>query len=141
MDTQLKQIMTEKVETVGPGSTLQETANKMKNRNVGVIPVVDGKKVIGIITDRDITLRAVAPGLDVTKTKVSDLMTREPTFAYEDQTMYEACQLMEKNKVRRLIVLNRDGSLAGVVSLNDVTIKGKEPERSAQVLIRITPAA
>jgi CBS domain-containing protein len=125
---------------VGLDATLQEAAEKMKRRDVGVLPVVDGKKPIGVITDRDITLRAVASGADVTKTKVREVMTREAHFAYEDQTINEACQLMEKNRIRRLIVLNREGGLAGILSLNDVTIKGKDTRRSAHVIRRIAAA-
>jgi CBS domain-containing protein len=136
----LKEIMAQNVETVGPDATLQEAAQKMKRRDVGVLPVVEGKKPIGVITDRDITLRAVASGADVTKTKVCEVMTREPHFAYEDQTINEACQLMEKNRIRRIIVLNREGGLAGILSLNDVTIKGKETRRFAQVIRRIAAA-
>ena len=137
----LKEIMGQNVETVGPDATLQETAEKMKRRNIGVLPVVEGKTPIGVITDRDITLRAVASGADVTKTQVREVMTREPSFAYEDQTINEACELMEKNKIRRLIVLNREGGLVGVLSLNDVTVKGNETRRSAQVLRKIAAAA
>ena len=137
----LKEIMTQNVETVSPDAALQEAAEKMKHRNIGVLPVVEGKKPIGVITDRDITLRAVASGVDVTKTKVREFMTREPYFAYEDQTINEACELMEKNKIRRVIVLNREGGLAGVLSLNDVTVKGKETRRSAQVIRKIAAVA
>jgi CBS domain-containing protein len=137
----LKDIMAQSVETVGPDITLKECAEKMRRRNVGVLPVVEGKKPIGIITDRDITLRAVAEGADVNKTKAREVMTREPYFVYEDQTINEACDLMEKNKIRRLIVLHREGALAGVLTLNDVTVKAKETKRSAQVLRNITAAA
>ena len=137
----LKDIMAQNVETVTPDVTLKECAEKMKLRNVGVLPVVEGKKPIGVITDRDITLRAVADGADVNKTKVRDVMTREPYFVYEDQTINEACELMEKNKIRRLIVLTREGALAGVLTLNDVTVKGKETRRSAEVLRKIASAA
>jgi CBS domain-containing protein len=133
--------MAQNVETVGPDITLKECAEKMKRRNVGVLPVVEGKKPIGVITDRDITLRAVADGADVNKTKVREVMTREPYFVYEDQTINEACELMEKNKIRRLIVLNREEALAGVLTLNDVTVRGKETKRSAQVLRKIVAAA
>jgi CBS domain-containing protein len=126
---------------VGPDLTLKECAEKMKRRNVGVLPVVEGKKPVGVITDRDITLRAVAEGADVNKMKAREVMTREPYFVYEDQTINEACELMEKNKIRRLIVLNREGALAGVLTLNDVTVKAKETKRSAQVLRNITAAA
>ena len=137
----LKDIMAQNVETVRPDITLKECAEKMKRRNVGVLPVVEGKKPIGVITDRDITLRAVAEGADVNKTKAREVMTREPYFVYEDQTINEACELMEKNKIRRLIVLNREGALAGVLTLNDVTVKAKETKRSAQVLRNIAAAA
>ena len=68
-------------------------------------------------------------------------MTREPYFVSEDQTINEACELMEKNKIRRLIVLTREGALAGVLTLNDVTVKGKETRRSAEVLRKIASAA
>ena len=137
----LKDIMAQNVETVSPDLALKECAVKMKRRNVGVLPVVEGKKPIGVITDRDITLRAVAEGADVNKMKVREVMTREPYFVYEDQTINEACELMEKNKIRRLIVLNREGALAGVLTLNDVTVKAKETKRSAQVLRNIAAAA
>jgi CBS domain-containing protein len=141
VNTKLKEIMAQNVETVGPDVTLKECAEKMKRRNVGVLPVLEGKKAIGVITDRDITLRAVAEGADVNKMKVRDVMTREPYVIYEDQTISEACESMEKNKIRRLIVLNREGGLAGVLTLNDVTVKGKETRRSAQVLRKIAAAA
>jgi CBS domain-containing protein len=141
VNMKLSEIMARDVETVSPNATLQQTAEKMKTRNVGVLPVIEGANVVGVITDRDVTLRAVASGVDVTNTKVGDFMTRNPACTYEDQTINDACQLMEQKKVRRLIVLNRDGKLAGVVSLNDVALKGKESERSAQALSRITQAA
>lgn len=141
MNVKLKEIMAQNVETIGPDATLQESAEKMKRRNIGVLPVVEGKKAVGIITDRDITLRAVVSGVDVTKTKIREFMTRDPYCAYEDQTISDACELMERNKIRRLIVLDREDRLVGVVSLNDVTVKGKETRRSAQVLRKITSAA
>jgi CBS domain-containing protein len=137
----LKEIMAQNVETVGPETTLQEAAERMKRCNIGVLPVVEGKKPIGVVTDRDITLRGVASGADVTKTKVREVMTRDPQFAYEDQTISEACELMEKNKIRRLVVLNREGGLVGVLSLNDVTLKGNNAKRSTQVLRKIAAAA
>jgi CBS domain-containing protein len=141
VNTKLKEIMAHNVETVGPDVTLKECAESMKRRNVGVLPVLEDKKVTGIVTDRDITLRAVAEGRDVNKTKVREIMTRDPYIVYEDQTINEACQSMEKNKIRRLIVLTREGGLAGMLTLNDVTVKGKETRRSAQVLRKIAAVA
>jgi CBS domain-containing protein len=133
--------MSQNVETASAGITLKECAEKMKRRNVGVLPIVDGKAPIGIITDRDITLRAVAEGADVNKTRVRDVMTHDVFFVYEDQTTKEACELMEKNKIRRLIVVNREGSLAGMLTLNDVTVKAKDTRRSAHVVRTIAAAA
>lgn len=139
--TKLKEIMAQDVETAGPDTTLKECAEKMKRRNVGVLPVVEGTKPIGVVTDRDITLRAVAEGADVNKTKVREVMTREPCCVYDDQTINEACESMEQNKIRRLIVLNREGGLAGILTLNDVTVKAKGTRRSAEVLRKIAAAA
>jgi CBS domain-containing protein len=112
----------------------------MKQRNVGVLPVVEEKKPVGVITDRDITLRAVASGADVTKTRVREVMTHDVHVIQEDQTISEACALMEENKIRRLVVLNQEGELTGVLTLNDVTVKAKETRRSAQVLRKIAAA-
>jgi CBS domain-containing protein len=112
----------------------------MKQRNVGVLPVVDGNKPIGVITDRDITLRAVASGADVSTTRVSEVMTRDVQAVHEDQTISDACALMEENRIRRLVVLNQEGELTGVLTLNDVTVKAKDTRRSAQVLRKIAAA-
>jgi CBS domain-containing protein len=139
--TKLKDIMAQNVETAAPDMTLKECAEKMKRRNVGVLPVIEGKKPIGVITDRDITLRAVAEGANVNETTVRDVMTRELYSVYEDQTIKEACELMEQYKVRRLVVVNREGTVAGILTLNDVTVKAKDTRRSAQVLRRIAAAA
>lgn len=136
----LREIMAHNVETVSPDATLQDCAQRMKQRNVGVLPVVEEKKPVGVITDRDITLRAVASGADVTKTRVREVMTHDVHVIQEDQTISEACALMEENKIRRLVVLNQEGELTGVLTLNDVTVKAKETRRSAQVLRKIAAA-
>lgn len=136
----LREIMAHNVETVSPDATLQECAQRMKQRNVGVLPVVDGNKPIGVITDRDITLRAVASGADVSTTRVSEVMTRDVQAVHEDQTISDACALMEENRIRRLVVLNQEGELTGVLTLNDVTVKAKDTRRSAQVLRKIAAA-
>jgi CBS domain-containing protein len=133
--------MAQNVEVAAPDMTLKECAEKMKRRNVGVLPVIEGKKPIGVITDRDITLRAVAEGANVNETRVRDVMTRDLYSVYEDQTIKEACELMEQHKVRRLVVVDREGTVAGILTLNDVTVKAKDTRRSAQVLRRIAAAA
>jgi CBS domain-containing protein len=88
---------------------------------------------MGIITDRDIALRVASAG-DAAKVKVRDVMTGDPFCAYEGQTIAQACRLMEKNKVRRLLVLNQAGELSGVLSLDDLAVKTNDTGRPAKVL-------
>jgi CBS domain-containing protein len=137
----LKDIMTRNVQTVEPNTTLREAASKMKAHNVGILPVTDITGVIGVITDRDMAMRAVADGLDASQTKARDIMSPEPYYVLEDATLEEACKVMQKHKVRRLMVLNQAKNLMGIVTLTDVAVKGKDPKRSAAVLNEISRAA
>src|SRR3712207_8968 len=101
----LSEIMTRNVEVVRPDATLQEAAQKMKNLDVGPLPVCDGRKVQGMLTDRDITIRATAAGLDPKTTKVRDVMTPDVTYCFEDQDVQDAARIMGEQQIRRLIVL------------------------------------
>jgi len=120
----LGQIMTLEVQTVRPEDTVQRAAELMREGDLGFLPVVEGRAVVGCVTDRDIVLRFVADALDYSGTSVSDVMTREFFSAYEDQDVEGAARLMEDKRIRRLIVLGRDDRLVGVVSLGDVTRRG-----------------
>jgi CBS domain-containing protein len=119
----LKEIMTEEVEVVKPDATLYEAANKMRNLDVGALPVCDGDRLVGMLTDRDMTVRAVADGLDPKKALVRDSMTPEMAWCFEDQTATEAEHLMAEKQIRRLPVLNRDKRLVGIISLGDLATK------------------
>jgi len=118
----LKDIMTRKVEVVSPDSTLQDAAAKMKGIDVGPMPVCDGDRLVGMLTDRDITVRAVAAGRDPRTTKVRDVMTPEVVWCFEDQDIREAAKVMQEKQIRRLVVLNRDKRLTGIVSLADLAV-------------------
>lgn len=120
----VKEIMTKGVETVRPDSLLEEAANKMKELNVGVLPVYDGKLMIGMLTDRDIVIRSVARGDDPKNTKVSDVMSREVMFCYEDQELSSVAEEMKRKKVRRIPVITRENKLAGMISLGDIAERG-----------------
>ena len=113
-------IMTTKIESVGPELTLQEVARKMRDLNIGSLPVMKMGKLVGIITDRDICCRAVGSGLDSKTTKVQDIMSRDISCCYDDQDLDEAAQLMEAKHIRRLAVLKRDNSIAGFLSVDDL---------------------
>src|SRR5438876_11903193 len=104
----VSEVMTRQVECTRPDASLQEAAAKMKSLDVGPLPVCDNDRLAGMITDRDITVRAVAEGEDPKKIKVRDIMTPEVHYCFEDDLVGEAARLMEEKQVRRLLVLNRD---------------------------------
>ena len=132
----LNEIMTPDVQVVSPDTSIAEAAGKMRSLDVGVLPVTEGKRLIGIITDRDITIRAVAEGRDPKGTKVRDCMTSGAVSCFEDQDSEEAVILMEQQQIRRVPVLSRDRQLVGVVALADIAIRlGKEMAGSATVAI------
>jgi CBS domain-containing protein len=120
---QVKDLMTANVECISPQTTLREAAEKMKNLDVGALPICgDDNRLAGMITDRDITIRGVAEGLDPSVAEACDLMTPKIVYCYEDQDASEAAHLMEQNQIRRLIVLNRNKRLAGILSLGDLAV-------------------
>jgi CBS domain-containing protein len=118
--------MTRRVEVIRPDSTLQEAAEKMKDLDVGPLPVCEGDRLVGMITDRDITVRGVAEGQDPWTDHVRDVMTKEVIFCFEDQDVAEAARLMKDKQVRRLVVLDRDRRLVGIVSLGDLAVDADE---------------
>lgn len=133
-------VMTRNVEAVSPAETLEQAAKKMRMRNVGILPVVDEQKVIGLLTDRDIVLRAVSEGMRPYMTRVRDVMTRKVISCYEDQSITAVSWLMEKNFVHRLVVLDRQGNLVGLVSLSDIAAKIKNEALSGHVLSKVVAA-
>ena len=119
----VKEVMTRGVECVGPDATLQEAARKMKDMDVGPLPVCDNDRLVGMVTDRDITVRATAEGEAPTDVRVRDVMTPEVIYCFEDALVGDAALLMQQKQVRRLVVLNRDKRLVGIVSLGDLAVE------------------
>jgi CBS domain-containing protein len=113
----LKDAMSSDVEVVGADATLQEAAQSMRARNVGSVLVRDGDQFVGILTDRDLTVRAVAEGRDPRVTQVRAVMTPEIIWCFEDDDITAAVRCMQEKQVRHLAVLNRDQQLVGIVSL------------------------
>ena len=136
----VRKVMTYGVETISPAATLEEAAKKMKEYNVGILPVVENEGVVGVVTDRDIVLRAVSERLRPEMTRVRDVMTPEAIFCYEDQSITEASLVMEKHLVHRLIVLDRNEKLVGIVSLSDLAAKANSEKRSGHVLGQVSAA-
>lgn len=118
----ITEIMAEDLEIVDADATAEEAAQVMADADVGCVPVVDAGKVVGVVTDRDLVLRVVAECLVPGETPVTEVMTREVIHCFEDDDVETAASLMEENQVRRVFVYDREGRLAGVVSLGDLAL-------------------
>jgi len=139
---QVKEIMTRGADCTRPTASLQEAARKMRELDVGPLPVCgDNDRLVGMLTDRDITIRAVAEGQDPKTARVQDIMTPNIVYVFEDQDVTEAAQLMKEKQVRRLVVLNRDKRLAGIVSLGDLAAKTGDEGMSGEALGRVSEPA
>ena len=119
----ISEVMTRDVTVVSPDDTIQRAAQLMKDLNVGALPVCDGRKLQGMITDRDITIRATADGQDPGQVTVREVMTDEVLWCYEDQTVGEVLQHMGDSQIRRIPVISRDKDLVGMVSLGDIATR------------------
>jgi CBS domain-containing protein len=138
----VSEIMTSTFEMIDAGESLREAARKMKSLNVGFLPVQEGTMLIGLITDRDIVLRGLAEGRDADSTPVKDIISSEVIYCFDDDRVEDAIQLMEENKVRRLIVVDHDRVPVGIVSLGDIAVKTGLEQLSGEALERISePAA
>lgn len=122
----VREVMTRNVEVVHPDDTLQEAAEKMKELDIGPLPVCDDGKLVGILTDRDIAVRAVAEGQDPWTDKVRDVMTPEVVSCCADQDVADAVRLMKEKQIRRLVVLDNEKRLVGILSLGDVALHTSE---------------
>jgi CBS domain-containing protein len=136
----IKDIMTRDVEVIHPDSGIQEAASKMKTLNVGSLPVCDNRRLLGVLTDRDIAIRAVASGRDPS-TKVSETMTPELIYCFEDENVKEAAKLMERHQIRRLPILDREKHLVGIVSLGDLAVETGNDQLSGHVLEGVSEPA
>lgn len=137
----INEIMTHRVEYVGPNDTLQMAARKMRDHDVGPMPVCENQSVIGMVTDRDITVRAVAEGRDPKTTRVRDVMSGELICCFEDQEAEVAGRLMQSQQIRRVLVLNRDKRLVGIVSLADLVVEALNPRDAGEVLQQVSQTA
>ncbi len=106
----------------------------MQDLNVGILPVLDGDTLLGVLTDRDITLRATTAGQDPRWTTVQQAMTPNLVYCFEDQDVQEAARLMQQKQIRRLLVLDREKQLVGIVSLGDLAVEIANDGLVGQVL-------
>jgi CBS domain-containing protein len=135
---QVYEAMTPDVVSVGPATTLAEAARMMRTLHVGPLPVCDDGRIIGVLTDRDITVRATAEGLDPITTPVGDVMTPEVLSCQETDDVADAALKMQMLQVRRLIVLDEQGRLAGIVSIGDIALQGQDESLTGRTLERVS---
>ena len=137
--TRIADVMTRGVRTISPTDTVRYAAQAMDELDVGSLPVCDGKRLAGMVTDRDITLRCeatepwhdysvrcVAPGLPPDQTQVGQILSGDVRWCRDDTTVDEAVEMMQAARVRRLPVIDSDRNLVGIVSLGDIAVKGSE---------------
>ena len=125
----ISELMSPDIKSIGPESPISEAARLMRDGDFGAVPVADHDRLIGMVTDRDITVRAVAESRDVSRTKVRDVMTSDLFYCFDDQEVEDIAQNMGQMQVRRLPVVDRGKRLVGIVSLGDLATSG--PKQAA----------
>jgi len=133
----LGDMMSTDLVTCSPNESLAQVARKLQEEDIGSCPVVDGDKLVGIVTDRDIAIRAVAKGLDSNDTKVSDIMSTDLVLGNQTMTLEDAARMMADNQVRRLPIVEEE-RLVGIVALADLAIDLEEDELLAETIERIS---
>ena len=132
-------VMTANPECVSERDSLIDAARIMKNADTGVVPVVEGRKIIGLIPDRDIVVRAIADGKDVGKVRVNEVMTREVRSVQEDTSVDEVLRLMSTAEIRRVPVVNQSDELVGIVSIGDLARTNRD-NKIGQAVEKISEA-
>ena len=136
---QIVDVMTPNPRTVQPGDTLQSAAQVMDELNVGVLPVTDGGRLIGMLTDRDIVIRSTSAGQDPRTATVADAMTGEVRTLPADASVLDAIRMMKEQQLRRVPVVDTGGTLIGILSLGDLADAGT-PEAGDALEAISTPA-
>lgn len=132
---QVKEVMTTRPEYLDQNATIREVAERMRQNDTGFEPLVDGDKIVGTVTDRDITIRAVAEGRGPDE-KATTIATEQVLYTFEEADVKEALKNMQEQKVQRLIVLNNPDKkdLVGVVTVGDIADKCQDDEMAQQIV-------
>jgi CBS domain-containing protein len=128
--TRVKDLMVSDVVAVDPSATLAQAARLMRDHNVGILPVVVNNKLAGVITDRDLVVRALAEGADPTMTEVGEFASTEPICARPDTQLEEAMEVMAECQVGRLPVVDYNDQLVGMVTLGSLALRSREEKET-----------
>jgi len=134
---QVKECMTAHVELGSPDMTVCDAAKKMREGDFGILPIQENDRLVGMLTDRDIVVRAIAEGKDPESTSVRDIMSPSVLYCFEDQTLEEVADNLGRNQVQRLPVLNRQKRLVGILSLGDLAQSIEHPDNIEESLSQI----
>jgi CBS domain-containing protein len=135
-----REIMTSEVVTASPDMSIREAASIMRDSDVGALPVVEGGRLAGIVTDRDIVIRAVADSKSG-DTPIGEVASRELHTVGPDDFVFEAVRIMGEKQVRRIPVVEADGSLAGIIAMADVALQMEDEREIAETLEEISSGA
>jgi CBS-domain-containing membrane protein len=122
----VRELMTQRVEWTAPDTTLATAASRMRDLNIGCLPVGEGDNFIGILTEKDFTARATAAGLDPTTTTVRQIMTSGVTYCNENESIEDALNTMRQKHIHHLPVRNRSNRIVGIVTLSDLALKAPQ---------------
>jgi CBS domain-containing protein len=131
---QAKEIMHRGIDFIAPDCSVRDAARMMKRLNIGALPVCEGPFLVGMLTDRDIVVRALAEGRDPAGTAAAEIMTKDPIRCYQDAELSAVARLMEDRKIRRIPVVNRRERLVGMLSIDDFTRRGPAADLLAEIL-------
>lgn len=134
----VKDVMHERAEYINRDRTVREAAEMMAKGDYGCLPIEENDRMIGMITDRDITLRVVAKGLDPNVTKVSECMSKGIEYCFEDDNLLEVGEMMASQKIRRMPVINESKRLVGMLSLGDIASKARDQNLSHEILSHVS---
>ena len=136
----IRDVMTPNPECVSEKDSIRDVARIMKDQDTGVVPVVDGKRIIGLITDRDIVVRGLAEGKNLENVRVNELMTKGVRSVREDASVNEVLTMMGNSEIRRVPVVNGNDELVGIVSLGDIASQGNQDGKVGKAVENISEA-
>lgn len=137
----VKDVMCDFPQFIPPETTLREAAERMRDYDFGFLPVGENDRLIGMVTDRDIAIRAIADGLDPNTTTVRDIMSQAVLYCWEGDSIEDAADSMEDNQVRRLIVLDENKRMTGILSIGDIARRCHNDELCGELIEEISKAA
>ena len=133
----VREIMSSPVKQISSSAMVSEAADKMKTFDVGALPILEDNKIVGMLTDRDIVVRTIAMDMDPKMTVIKDIFTPEVLCCFEEDDISTAAKIMEDNQVRRLVVLDNEKTVVGMISLGDLALKTSNDHLAYEILERV----